>query len=266
MGIKLNVNMKQDYSYLFQGLSSGNGSSLGNLNFLSDYASIKNGSYGKLMKAYYAKDDTAKEVVSSVKENKKNNNKLNTSASADSAKVLSDIQASSEKLKDTADELIAKGKDSLFEEKDITATDENGHATTVKGYDTDAIYKKVDEFIKNYNSLLENAAKSSTNKILNKSLSLINVTASNENLLGKVGITINEDDTLSVDEKAFKSANMTTVKSLFNGNSSYAYRVSAQASLIDFAASTESSKANTYTMNGSYGNTYSSGSIFDSLF
>ena len=56
---------------------------------------------------------------------------------------------------------------------------------------------------------------------------------------------------------------MTTVQSLFNGNSSYAYRVSAQASLIDFAASTESAKANTYNMTGSFNQSYSSGSIFD---
>ena len=51
MGIKLNVSMNQDYSQLFQSLSSGGG--MGNLNFLSDYASIKNGSYAKLMKTYY---------------------------------------------------------------------------------------------------------------------------------------------------------------------------------------------------------------------
>ena len=51
MGISIDVgNTGSDYSYLFQGLSGG---SLGNLNFLSDYAGIKNGSYGKLMKAYY---------------------------------------------------------------------------------------------------------------------------------------------------------------------------------------------------------------------
>ena len=29
-------------------------------NMLSDYAAIKNGSYGKLMKAYYAKQDAEK--------------------------------------------------------------------------------------------------------------------------------------------------------------------------------------------------------------
>ncbi len=53
MGISIDVgNMGSDYSYLFQGMTS-SGGSLGNLNFLSDYASIKNGSYSRLMKAYY---------------------------------------------------------------------------------------------------------------------------------------------------------------------------------------------------------------------
>ena len=47
MGIRINVSNNQDSSYLFQSLSSSGG--MGNLNFLSDYASIKNGSYGKLM-------------------------------------------------------------------------------------------------------------------------------------------------------------------------------------------------------------------------
>lgn len=262
MGIGINVNTKQDYSFLFQSLPTGNSGGLGNLNFLSDYASIKNGSYGKLLKAYYAKDVGDNKAATSTTKN----DKLTTSTAADSVKTLSEIEASSDKLKESADALIAKGKDSVFNEIDITSKDENGHSTTTKGYDTDAIYKKVEEFVKDYNSLLDKAGDSNTTKIQNKTLSLINVSASNENLLGKVGITINDDNTLSINEETFKKADMTTVKSLFNGNASYAYRVSAQASLIDFAASTESSKANTYTYNGSYGNTYSSGSIFDSLF
>ena len=56
MGVRINVDSRQDYSYLFQGLSGG---SMGNLNFLSDYASIRNGSYGKLMKAYYGTGQTS---------------------------------------------------------------------------------------------------------------------------------------------------------------------------------------------------------------
>ena len=53
MGVRLNMGytgMKQNYSFLFQSMSGNS-----NLNFLSDYMSIKNGSYGKLMKAYYGK-------------------------------------------------------------------------------------------------------------------------------------------------------------------------------------------------------------------
>ena len=51
-------NSNVDFSALFSGTSDS--SSVGNTNMLSDYAAIKNGSYGKLMKAYYAKQDAEK--------------------------------------------------------------------------------------------------------------------------------------------------------------------------------------------------------------
>lgn len=262
MGISINVNTKQDYSYLFQSLTTKSGSSLGNLNFLSDYAAIKNGSYGKLMKAYYAKDDISSTSVSS----KDKTETKSTSTAADSVKTLSAIQKSADGLKESADALFAKGKDSVFNEKEITTTDENGIKTTAKGYDTDAIYSAVSDFVKDYNAVLDSTDDSNSTNILNKTLSLVNMTAANKNLLEDVGISINEDNSLSIDEKAFKSADMGTVKTLFNGTGSYGYRVSAQASLIDFAADNESSKANTYTINGTYSNNYSMGSIMDTLF
>lgn len=52
MSYNINMHLKNDYSFLFSGMSTSSGGSLGNLNFLSDYQSIKNGSYGKLLKAY----------------------------------------------------------------------------------------------------------------------------------------------------------------------------------------------------------------------
>lgn len=255
MGISINVNTKQDYSYLFQNLSGSKGSSMGNLNFLSDYAAIKNGSYGKLMKAYYAKDtaDSSSKTAAGKTDNKADNKTdiKTTSTAKDSADTLAKIQKSADELKESADKLIAKGKDSLF------ASNE---------YDVDAIYSAVSDFVKDYNELIDNASDSNSNNVLSKSLTLVNQTAANKNLLEKVGITLNDDDTLSMNEEAFKSANMTTVKSLFNNTGSYAYKASAQASLIDFAAENESSKANTYTMNGTYGNNYSMGSIMDTWF
>lgn len=263
MGISINVSTKQDYSYLFRGLSSSSGSSMGNLNFLSDYAAIKNGSYGKLMKAYYTVDNSSNSTASSVKND---TDKKTASTAADSAKTLAKIQKSADGLKESADALIEKGKDSLFKEKDITTTDENGLQTTVKGYDKEAIYNAVSDFVEDYNSLLDSVDDSNSTGILNKSLSLVHMTAANKNLLEDVGITINKDSSLSIDKEAFQGADMNTVKTLFHGNGSYAYKVSAQTSLIDFAAERESSKANTYTVNGTYGNNYSMGSIMDTLF
>lgn len=52
---KYNTNV--DYSYLFGGMQT---PSTGSAFNLSDYAAIKNGSYGKLLKAYYAKQDAEK--------------------------------------------------------------------------------------------------------------------------------------------------------------------------------------------------------------
>ena len=54
---KYNTNV--DYSYLFGGMQT---PSTGSAFNLSDYAAIKNGSYGKLLKAYYAKQDAEKGI------------------------------------------------------------------------------------------------------------------------------------------------------------------------------------------------------------
>ena len=51
-----------DPGYDFSSLIGGATNSSANL--LSDYASIKNGSYGKMMKAYYAKQDRESASVS----------------------------------------------------------------------------------------------------------------------------------------------------------------------------------------------------------
>ena len=183
MGISINVNTKQDYSYLFQNLSGSKGSSMGNLNFLSDYAAIKNGSYGKLMKAYYAKDTADSSSKASAGKTDNKTDIKTTSTAKDSADTLAKIQKSADELKESADKLIAKGKDSLFSEKEITTKDESGAETTSKGYDVDAIYSAVSDFVKDYNELIDNASDSNSNNVLSKSLTLVNQTAANKNLL-----------------------------------------------------------------------------------
>ncbi len=260
MGIGINVNAKQNYSALFSSLPSrSGGSSIANLNFLSDYASIKNGSYGKLMKSYYGKDSTAASTSTKTSSS-------SISTAKDSNQTLSNVESAAESLKSSADKLLTTGNKSLFNQKDITTKDENGVEKTTKGYDTDAIYKAVSTFVTDYNNMLAKGGESNATSITGKISSLTNMTKANQNSLSKVGITIGENGKLSVDESTFKKAEMSSVKSLFNGTGSFGYQVSAQASWIDFAAGNEANKSNTYSANGAYSNNYSSGSLFGSYF
>lgn len=256
MGIRINVNARQDYSYLFQSMTTSRGNSLGNLNFLSDYASIKNGSYGKLMKAYYAKD-AADKAASTGKDTE--TKKKSISTAADSAKTLSEIEKAADAMKESADSLLVKGSKSVFRKK-------NEKATVSEEYDTDAIYKAVSGFVTDYNDLLGKTSAASSKNLQSKADTLAAVTSANAKLLSRVGITVNSDSSLSLDEEAFKKSDMGTVKNLFGTTGAYGYKVSAQASMIDYTAAKESTRSNTYTANGTYSNVYSAGNILNSFF
>ena len=256
MGIRINVNARQDYSYLFQSMTTSRGNSFGNLNFLSDYASIKNGSYGKLMKAYYAKD-AADKAASAGKDTE--TKKKSISTAADSAKTLSEIEKAADAMKESADSLLVKGSKSVFRKK-------NEKATVSEEYDTDAIYKAVSGFVTDYNDLLSKTSAASSKNLQSKADTLAAVTSANAKLLSRVGITVNSDSSLSLDEEAFKKSDMGTVKNLFGTTGAYGYKVSAQASMIDYTAAKESTRSNTYTANGTYSNVYSAGNILNSFF
>lgn len=216
----------------------------------SDYATIKNGSYFKLMKAYYTIGDE-NSAVSTITNS--------TSTSKDSTERLSMIEDASDKVKESVDELLTKGSKSLFNK--TTTTDESGKVT--ESYDTDAIYKAVNKFVDKYNDLIETTEKTNTENIATASKRLINLTEANQKMLSSVGITVNEDYTLSIDEKKFKEADMNTVKSMFNSTGGYAYQVSAQSSMIHMYAENEATKANTYTSSGDYTYNYNTGEIYN---
>ena len=79
-------NTNQDYSFLFGATQTVSTSSTFSL---SDYASIKNGSYGKLLKAYYAQEDAQK--VSSNKDSVQKSTMIKSGA--DALKKSADVLA-----------------------------------------------------------------------------------------------------------------------------------------------------------------------------
>jgi hypothetical protein len=216
----------------------------------SDYATIKNGSYTKLMKAYYAKEASGDSSTSSI---------TSTSTSKDSSKTLANIESAADDLKKASEALRTNGDKSLFTKKQTT--DKDGKVSYE--YDTDKIYKAVSEFVDSYNKMLKEGGDSNTNSILRSTKSMVNLTKANSSMLGSVGITIGTDNKLSIDETAFKKADMNTVKSLFHTTGGFGYQTSVQVGMIESHAKTEAEKANTYNKTGMYTYNYTTGEIYN---
>lgn len=199
---------------LFSGLSASNTSSTSSSSAdgilginLADYASIKNGSYSKLMNAYYSMED--KET--------KTDSKNDTD---DTDQTLKSIKSSTEDLKESAQALY--GSKSLF------TADANGK------YDMEALYEKVSAFVEDYNATVESVGSAETGSIAKAGANLVNATMEYVDMLDKLGISISGSDyMLSIDKEEFLNSNIADVKSMFSGVGSFAYQVGAKASRIN---------------------------------
>lgn len=228
---------------LFSQNSSRN-SGLGMESLLSDYKSIKTGSYGKLMKSYYQKNPAATAIVG------KDNTKVNKGASADTTEQIQKLKSTSSELAKSASALYSASANSLYE----------------KGNE-DKLFKAVSSFVEDYNSAVKASGDSDNKKILRSASTMTNAVSVSSKLLGKAGITINSDNTLAIDEKAFKAADTSTVKTLFNGNRSLAYQTGASASFINMYAGQDAAKSSgIYNGRGTYVSSLSTGMLFDSMF
>ena len=192
------------YSSLLGGGSAGGDASS---SLLSDYASIKNGSYGKMMKAYYAKQKAA-EAAEDEATAKKNSKTTKDASSASAAKKFYDTASKMSSLNYSADNI-------------------------------DELYDQVSAFIKDYNSMMKSASNSKNSAVQAQADSLNDYAYQNYKLLAKIGITMNSDRTLSIDEDTFKkvnektgATNVPTITTLFKGYGSFADKASDRASKI----------------------------------
>lgn len=253
---------------LFSGLNSNskNNNYISSIyNNISELSNIRKGSYYMLAKKYYgtpsvskSKDDTSKtkydpkEDASAISSGIKGTSS-SLSTSSDSAKKLAMTESSAEDLKGAVDSLSTRGTKSVFN------TDYKGN------YNTDKIFSAVSDFVDKYNSLIKETKDVQTSKIKNYVSSLEAKTSTYQGMLGKVGIDVEEDGSLKIDEKAFRASDMTKVSKLFAGTQSYGRQVGTVASQIENAAKSETTKANTYTKAAAYSDTYNYGSMFDSM-
>lgn len=204
-----------------------NNSSTGSFN-LMDYSMIKSGSYGKLMKAYYAKpgkvNSSHNSVANSpVKDSVKD--KFESAAASLDKSGVTKLKAEADALKKSAAEL---GSDKLWKMN-------NGE------YDNAAITKAVKGFAEGYNKVIDQASKVkiSSSDISNGIRWMESMTGTMSKALARVGITVGVDNKLSVNEDTLSKADMKSVKSLFEGSYSYGGQIEAKAQNLANADSTK---------------------------
>lgn len=196
---------------LFDGFGSNN--SLGSINF-SDYASIKNGSYGKLMKSYYTEQ---KKTARTEKTEKDTTSKINKKKEAAVDKTgLTQMKKEADGLKTAAEAL---NKEELWKQTDGK-------------YDMDKIVSAVKTFANEYNDTLNQASKVNSKDIAQDVRYMNSMTNTMSKALSKIGVTVGTDGKLSVNEDELKKANVTSIKSLFAGSVSYGSQISDRASEI----------------------------------
>lgn len=240
----MNINLsglKQDYSYLFSNMSSSNNSNnlFTSIN-LSDYNSIKSGTYGKLLKAYYKKEDAEAADTSS-------NKTSATKTESVEAKELKEVQTDADALRDSAGVLMQRGSKSVFKDEDM-----------------DKVYAAVSDFVKDYNTLLESGTESSSKSVVRGVEGLVSLAEDYEKELKEMGITIDKDNKLTIDKDTFMKTDINKVKDLFNGQNSFSYLTSMRAVSVGNTAYSESNKSSLYTGDGNY-STLTTGDLFNSI-
>lgn len=197
---------------------------LGSSSLLTDRSLIQSGVYQKMMKAYYAKLSAE------------------ASAAADAeTSPLKSIKNSSSDLKSAA---LALTRSSLY-----------SGTTSSK---SDSLISAVKDFISSYNSVLDGLDNVESTNVLRVGVNMVNSTESVERQLNSVGITINSDNSLSLDEAALSGAGTAALKALFAGSASYASSIAQKAGMI---ASNSSSSITSYANNGTSSSIGSSSSV-----
>lgn len=228
MGVKINVDSSQDYSYLFQSLSSGG---MGNLNFLSDYSSIKNGSYGKLMKAYYGTVQSSS-TSSGGRKGSTYNILEKLEAEKRNPKVSKDVQEANSKL--TSGLSTLKNSISTLQSSSTYTDTENGSSAS------DKVVSAVKSFVSNYNDVVTASKGSTLTSQTSYVANMMSATSANADKLAEIGIRVNAKGTLEINEAKLKAADISQIQEMFSSEDvmSYGSRLASRVQFANTAGST----------------------------
>jgi len=220
----------------------------GMTSLLSEYNAIRNGSYAKLAKQYYSngtngtsKSSKSDELYGQFSTDDKVSITQNKALISDVASFRSAVSA-------------IKSDDTLFEKK--TVKDDNGEEK--QEYDYDKIHSKLSSFVDKYNDVVNSGAESDNDTVLRNVLNMTNTSSNYKKQLENAGITINSDNTLSIDKDALKEGDMASIKTLFGSTSNFMKQMDAYATNVASQAASDVYSLGGYTSTGAYKQTLES--------
>lgn len=230
----MNIPEKKDMSFLFSSLGSGASGAAGS-SFLSDYASIKNGSYGKLMKAYYGHTGSSATKASAGRTGTSNvldrilEEKKNPTVSREAQEANSNLTSGISNL--------IKSVSTLQDEKTYTTADGGTSAA-------DKVVSAVKNYVSMYNDVVSASKDSTLTSKTSHVASMMRGSEANAAKLAEIGITINRDGTLQLNEGKLKGTDISKVQELFTKDDVMSYG-STVMSRLGFASASSASVSST---------------------
>ncbi len=209
---------------------------------VSDYNSIKNGSYGKLMKSYYK--GQAGSTNAAGKSNKSNRNNTLDKLMADrkNPTLSKEATAANAKLNSSLKTLTTAL--SALQSKDTyknKAANKNTAADKSENNANDSLAKRsLKDFVSSYNDAVKSSKKSTMNNISKNVANMMKAAKENEDKFKELGVNINRDGTLTVNEDKLNSADDERIAELFDGDKAMSFGSKAASSL---------NRAASYTVN-----------------
>ena len=192
----------------------------------SERASIKNGTYKRLLKSYFGSVNGDSDGTSSTRKSRGSDiidkllkEKMYPTVSKETQEANSNLTAGISSLQSS---VSALQKDSTYEDT------ENGSTAA------DKVVSAMKSYVTNYNDVVT-ASKSST--LTNKTAYVANMMSTTSKFakeLAEVGVSLKQDGTLQLDETKLKSADLSKVQKLFSSDNIQSYG-STIASRVKFA-------------------------------
>ena len=210
----------------------------GGSNYYSDYASIRNGSYKRLMKSYYAQYGP------------KALSKSSSGSSSRSGKNILD-QILEEKRNPTVSKSVSNANSALnsgvsnVKSALNTLQNESTYSDTDGKDVSDKINSALKSYVSSYNSTVKASKQSNNSSMTGHVAEMMNATKENVSKLREIGISINGDGTLTLDETTAKKAKSYLTKDLFSSQDTRSYGTAVSKALM--GASYYTGRSNTTT-------------------